>query len=282
MRVHEGVLIEDSDQSESLLHPCQAMAHDCKFNLIPIGHSDANHTSGDPKMIVDENEINFQFDGRKLFQTTRKPTLEELDSLPIVEVIAHVPHEPTKSTFETHRKMVSKALIKVKIEEWRKILAMAPKEVVLKTLAAITQLAINAESDNRSASRRHFKSRFPFFKYPRLWYEFHMDAFCPDVKTAQNHACAQIRMGKDTGNRKVRPLKKESRALTSLQGFVRHTGTLPVLKRENYRTQTGYTWMEFERQLCMSGLMTEQHSPWQNVAKHSTNDLGSMVQHYVK
>ena len=76
------------------------MDNDCKFNLIPIGCADANNASGDPKMIEDENEINFQFDGRKSFQTMRKPTLDELDSLPIVEVTAHILHEPTETPLD--------------------------------------------------------------------------------------------------------------------------------------------------------------------------------------
>ena len=138
--------------------------------------------------------------------------------------------------------MVNKALLKVPIEEWQKRLVMAPKELVLKTLAATTQLAINVDLDNRSMPRRHFKSRFPFFKHLRLRDEFHADAFYPDIKTAQNQTCAQICMGKDTGYWEVCQLKKDSHALTSFQDFVRHVAMPPALKLDDSRTQTGHKW----------------------------------------
>ena len=133
-----------------------------------------------------------------------------------MEVTTPVPCEPTESTFGPHRNMVNNTLIKVPIEEWLKRLAMVPKEVVLKTLAATTQLAINVDLDNRSVPRRHFKSRLPFFKHLRLRDEFYADAFYPDIETAQNYTCAQICMGKDTGYWEVCPSKKDSHALTSL------------------------------------------------------------------
>ena len=106
-----------------------------------------------------------------------------------------------------------------------------------KALVATAQLAINAESDNRSMPRRHFKSRFPFFKHPRLRDEFHVDTFNLDVKTAQNHACAQIFMGKGTSCWEVCPLKKDSHALTSLQDVVRRAGMPPALKRDDSSKQ---------------------------------------------
>ena len=72
-------------------------------------------------------------------------------------------------------------------------------------------------------------------------------------------------------------MKREANALSSLQDFVGNLGILPTLKRGNLRIQTGEKWVNFERQMCINGLMTELHSPWQNMTEHSINDLGVMI-----
>ena len=78
IRVHEAVLIQDEIQSKSLLHSHQAMEDGFKFDLTPIGHRDSNSNMGYPKLSVKDKDMCFNFDGRKLFQTIRKPTESEL------------------------------------------------------------------------------------------------------------------------------------------------------------------------------------------------------------
>ena len=118
-------------------------------------------------------------------------------------------------------------------------MALAPDEVVNHDLENTTQLAIEVESHHRSVPRRHYKSRFPFFKHPRLKDEFHTDAFFPSVRSAQNHTCAQTLTGKGTGHWEVFPINKDSHSLRSLQNFVRTVGVPPTLKIDNSRTRTG-------------------------------------------
>ena len=48
------MLIDEDDQNESLFHPHQAMVHQCKFNLTPMGRLDANEQLGKPQMIVED------------------------------------------------------------------------------------------------------------------------------------------------------------------------------------------------------------------------------------
>ena len=68
------------------------------------------------------------------------------------------------------------------------------------TLDDTEQLVLNVKSDDRPVPRRNYEARFPFLKYPRLKDEFHADVFYPSVRSVQNHACAQIFAGKDTGH----------------------------------------------------------------------------------
>ena len=84
LRVNEAVLIKDDNQNESLLHPCQAISHNCKFNLAPMGYRDSNNEMGNPKLSVDDQITLFNFNGRKLFRSIRKPIEDELRNLPIV------------------------------------------------------------------------------------------------------------------------------------------------------------------------------------------------------
>ena len=72
-------------------------------------------------------------------------------------------------------------------------------------------------------------------------------------------------------------MSKESHSLHSLQDFVRNAGIPPTLKRDNAKTQTGDKWAGFERQMCINGLITEPHSPWQNASEYAINDLGVMT-----
>ena len=85
---------------------------------------------------------------------------------------------------------MKKSSSSIPLEEWKKRLALAPEDVIKKTLENTTQLAIEVDTDNRSVPRQYYKARFPFFKFPRLRDEFHADAFFPDARSAQNHTYA--------------------------------------------------------------------------------------------
>ena len=53
---------------------------------------------------------------------------------------------------------------------------------------------------------------------------------------------------------------------------------LTVLKRDKARAQTSSKQNDFGRMLHMNSLVTEPHSPWQNVLDYSIGDLGVMFQ----
>ena len=57
--VHKGVLINNENQIESLLHPYQAMAHLCKFNFTPTGYLDTNKNLEELKLMVENQIISF-------------------------------------------------------------------------------------------------------------------------------------------------------------------------------------------------------------------------------
>ena len=77
-------------------------------------------------------------------------------------------------------------------------MAMAPDDVVERTLDTTTQLAINVECENREDPRKHLKSRFPFLREKRLNEEVHSDTFFPSVKTDRGNTCSQLFVGVDS------------------------------------------------------------------------------------
>ena len=147
----------------------------------------------------------------------------------------------TMQSIKWHTPATSAVNIKktMPIEEWRKLLAMAPDDAISHALDNATQLAISLESESSDMLRRHWKSRFPFFKCPRSNDEFHTNTFYPDVRWAQNHTWAQRLTGIDSGHWEVHPMSKGSHPSRSLQDFVWNTGILLILMRQNDRTQTG-------------------------------------------
>ena len=88
IRAHEGVSMCDANQRESLLRPCQATAHQCRFNLTPMGCYDANDKPRESKMIAADMETPFLFNGRKVFQHARKHAAEEMENLLEAEIAA--------------------------------------------------------------------------------------------------------------------------------------------------------------------------------------------------
>ena len=154
---------------------------------------------------------------------------------------------------------------------------MAPYNVIKNALDNATQIAISLESDSRDLPRRHHKSRFSFFKHPRLKDEFLTDTFYPRLRSVQNQTCAPMFTGKYSGHWELHPMSKESHSLSSLQYFVRNIGIPSILKRDNSRTQTGEKWTTFEHQLCVNGIMIDPKSTCQNKVEHFINELVTMV-----
>ena len=156
VKVNEAVLIEDAEETESLLHPFQAMEFGCRLNLTPIGYEDSKGHPGDPELVVKDQSMPFMCDGRKLFFKNRKPSQEELDSMIPIVLTSPVKYKPEADSYlsSTRRRKTKKCDSNVPIEEWRNRLALAPDDVTRRTLNATTHLASNVPDDNRAVTQR--------------------------------------------------------------------------------------------------------------------------------
>ena len=98
MKVKEALLIDSEEDNKSLLHQFQAMDYVFRFNLTLIGYEDANNKPGDPSIVINDNEIPFQYDGRKVFISLRKPKCQELDTMTSVILASPIECRPDKES----------------------------------------------------------------------------------------------------------------------------------------------------------------------------------------
>ena len=86
-----------------------------------MGYLDANNQHGKPHMIVEGMEIPFLFYGRKVNQSVRKPTAEELVALPEVEMLVPMPHNLSgEACLQPQRGNVNKSRSKNSYERMEK------------------------------------------------------------------------------------------------------------------------------------------------------------------
>ena len=280
--VNQACYYGDNDQTESLCLPYQAEQHGVRFDLTPAHRLNANGVNGSQKIIIEEKEIPLIFDGLKMYIKIRRPTNEELQSLPSYELTSPSRFVPDsgndhENVLTQRRKHVQKLPGNLPMEVWKKRLAYAPEDVIRKTFEATTQYAMNVEAENRVSGRRHYKSRFHFTKEKRVNDIFHSDTFFPTKRSASGDTCSQMFIGKSTDYMKVYPMKKESHSFKALQDFTRQVGIPRAIKTDNASTEVGENWTNHCRTYRIDTSYTEPYSPWQNYAEHGIGDLGRMV-----
>ena len=285
LMVHHACYNEDVEQTESLLHPFQAMEHGVRFDTTPRIRKGINDYTGLQRMNIEERNFDLQFDGRKMYINIRRPTDDELRHLELFELTSPLGFSLLSKDMRTNVDLRREKFTTKKdrypgglsLETWQKRLAMAPFDVIRKTFEATTQMAPTIEVENRSVARDHFKSRFPFFKWKRLNDEFHSDTFFPSVNTNQGHTCSQLFIGKDTDYMDVYPMRTESQSYSALQDFGRKVGIPRIIKTDNAKTEVGTKWTNWCRTYMVDTKFTEPMHPWQNRAERAIGDLGTMV-----
>ena len=282
LTMNQACYNQDDEQTESLCLPYQAEQHGIKFDLTPRHRLNASGQNGKQIFTIEDREVPLEFDGLKMFVRIRRPTDDDLSTLPMYELTSPLPFVPDNG--EDHENVVNPRRKKVQVlpgnlpmSIWQKRLAYAPEDVIRKTFAATTQYGMSVEAENRVSGRRHYKSRFQYMKEKRINDVFHSDTFFPTVHTMNGDTCSQIFIGKSTDYMKVYPMKKQSHSFRALQDFTRKVGIPRGIKTDNATTEVGLHWTNYCRNHRIDTSFTEPHSPWQNYAEHGIGDLGRMV-----
>ena len=190
-----ATLVEDKDEKESLCVPFSLMQHGIKCDLTPRKYG------GKGGITVNNIFLPFEFDEEKLFYRIQKPTIDDLDTLEHFELTSLM----SSSITRRNRKKILPS--DIPMIEWRKRLAMAPEDVVSKTLDATTQFYLNCPGETRDNPVRHYKSRFPGLRYPRLREGVATDTFFPSSVSDRGNTCSQFFVGTKSNRWEVYPLK---------------------------------------------------------------------------
>ena len=140
------------NQNEFLALPFQMMEYGMQVDLTPKFYPNVEGKNGTQSLIIDRISYPLEFDGIKVHVRISKPTQEDYDTLPTIEMTASYPfnleidslHKPrrlnNKNIRITQRRMNKiSELTGMPMQEWKKQLARAPDDVIDKTMGCTTQ-----------------------------------------------------------------------------------------------------------------------------------------------
>jgi hypothetical protein len=116
-------LLEDDEETESLLQPFSCMRHGIRMDMTPTIYG------GESGMNIDGQFIAFDFDHEKLFLPISKPTWEDMDYFDIYELTSPYDHE-LLSTVHPRRNKKRSTYEDIPMTEWRRRLGLLPEDII--------------------------------------------------------------------------------------------------------------------------------------------------------
>ena len=225
--INYATLIEDDNECESLCQPFNLMANGIKLDMTPEKYG------GQQCLTMDDVVLPMKYDGEKLYFTISKPTDDEIKNLETFELTSPYSNDLLR------RNKLTKHSTNIPMMEWRKRLAMAPEDIVAKTLENTSQFYLTLPGDERQDMRDHYVSRTPGLRYPRQNEVVSSDTFSPSVRSDRGNTCSQLFSGNTTDFWAVYPLKTESKNTEALQDYTRTYGCPNVIKTDNAQSELG-------------------------------------------
>ena len=263
--VNYATLVEDQNEMESLCVPFRMMSHGIQCDLTPTKYG------GKGGIQISNDFFPFEFDDEKLYFRISKPSLDDLNIFEHFELTSLL---PTQSTRRNKKKLLPSDIPMI---EWRKRLAMAPEDVVTKTLENTTQFYLNCPGENRDVPQRHYKTRFPGLRYPRQREGVATDTFFPSLTSDRGNTCSQFFVGLKSNRWEVFPLKSECYNDIALKDYARKCGLPEYIKSDNALSETGDSWTSYCRDYCISQQTTEPGTTSKNQSESWIGQLETMV-----
>ena len=139
IKINQALLSTDPNQSEALLQPHQARSFGVVVNDVAQRHTGSQGNPGEQNIIVDRDAIPLHFDGFKCYIRIRKPSVEEIQSLPVYELTSPKPYHPQKRLY-TRR---------VDVRQWQQRLGYPTLAITKATLNNTTQMVQTLQSESR-------------------------------------------------------------------------------------------------------------------------------------
>ena len=134
--INYATLIEDNGESEFLCQPFNLMANGIKIDMTP------EKSEGKQCLIMDDAILLIKYDGEKLYFTISKPNNDEIKNLETYELTSPYQNDLyRKNKLEKHSTTIL-------MTKWRKILAMAPKYIVSKTVVNTSQFYLTLPGED--------------------------------------------------------------------------------------------------------------------------------------
>ena len=226
-------------------------------------HSTRDGRSGGQCLQIGTETLPLHFDGWKCFFDIRKPTQEELKSLPVFEITSPLPYKP-QSSLSTRR---LKDKIEVGVEEWRKRLGYPTFETTKATLAVTTQMVSVLQAESREYLRDYYKTRVWCLRPMRIDDVMYSDTFFSSIKSIRNFSCFQLFAFKTTKFTKVMLMSRKSQAPEKYEDVIRHYGAPNKTVTDNAKECMGIRWTTVNRKYCIETGLTVPHHQHQNFAE---------------
>jgi hypothetical protein len=192
VRANQVLYLDDPGQLESLLDPVQLWTSGVLMDLCTAQFRAISGGNGRQGMIIKGMFYPFKFDNQQLFISHRLPSNFELENWPTVELTLANPNAyplPSKPSHTFHclvQVVHRQRLPKSELTKWKGRLCFFPDTVILKTLAATTQLINSVKAENRLVPRKHLVSRLLPLRH-RLRESFATDWFVPTRSVCLYH-----------------------------------------------------------------------------------------------
>jgi len=264
-------------QVESLLSVHQSLQ--CQANRIDDRgkcERDIHGQPGTQQAIFGNHVLPFYFDGTKCFFIIESLSPEEYDSLP------HVILTPSDNSQTPEFQMFTRRLPADRtdaVPAWRQLLGFCPSHVVVKTLAATTQLVPTVEAETREIMRDHFQTRLPELKMRRISDRCFTDTFFSSLKSIRGYTCFQLYAFETSGLDVPFLMRRRSQSPSTLEDLLREVGAPFEMKSDNAPEFKGKRWLSILRRAVVASSYTEPMHPNQNLAERRGGSLKAALVH---
>ena len=264
LKLNQCLLDKEPSQHESLLQPHQARAFGVVVNDVAKRHPEMDGKQGGQCICIDTDTLPLHFDGLKCFLHIRKPSPEEIKSLPVYELTSPHEYKPQSSVNTTR---LTKAHVEVGVQDWRKRLGYPTFETTKATLAVTSQMVTTLQAESREYLRDYYKTRVWCLRPRRIDDVMYSDTFFSSVISVRNFSCFQLFAFKASKFTKSMLMSRESQAPEKYEDIIRHYGAPNKTVTDNARVCTGKRWTKINRKYCIETGLSVPHHQNQNYAE---------------
>ena len=251
------------------------------------------HGGGQKITLPNGPTLPLQYFGGLSYIPMRKPSQEELNTLPIIDITSSEPWYPKmnetelteppmsmrlemrsymEETMDDHWNFKTTTFPTADMDQVQRCLGWKPTDIIKETLKNTTQLAQNHV---RLPMRQHFQSQCPALHVRRLRETFATDTFFSSEKALGGFSCAQLYVRKTSTFCEIYGMKRAEQMPETLQDFIRQWGAPSGLFSDSAVLETSKAVKDILRHCCIKDMQSEPNHQHQNYAERKIQDVKS-------